>query len=228
MEEVHIYSTGVVILESMSALLDLETPSSPVILSEFKTLKLQISEFRNDSLFYSSDGEISRLRGEISATMKDINERISTAQKVFDESSKCHDLKPSDMCMKPIVQNSSKLTLDLPKFSGKPIDWIHFKLLFTAAIDKHGHGLIDEEKSCHLLKAMSSEESRRIVKFASTGKDGYKAALQSLEDAYGRPRLVYSHHVKANLANDNYTYDRKSVQRMRGNLGNAPQGPRTL
>ncbi len=214
MEKVHIYSTGFVILESLSALLDLETPSSPVILSEFKTLKLQISEFRKDSLFYSSDGEISRLRGEISATMKDINEQISTAQKEFDKSNKCHDL-PSEVYMKPIVQNSFKLTLDLPKFSGKPIDWIDFKLLFTAAIDKHGHGLIDEEKSCHLLKAMSSEESRRIVQFASTGKDGYKAALQSLEDAYGRPRLVYPHHVKAILANDNYTYDRKSLRRMR-------------
>ncbi len=110
-------------------------------------------------------------------------------------------MTPSDMYMKPIVQNSSKLTLDLSKFSGKPINWINFKQLFTAAIDKHGHhGLIDEEKSCHLLKAMSSEECRRIVQFASTGKDGYKAALQSLEDAYGRPHLVYPHHVKAILA----------------------------
>ncbi len=62
---------------------------------------------------------------------------------------------------------------------------------------------------------MSSEESRRIVQFASTGKYGYKAALQSLEDAYGRPRLVYPHHFKAILANDNYTYDLKSLRRMR-------------
>ncbi len=77
--------------------------------------------------------------------MKDINEINSTAQNEFDESSKCHDLKPSDVYMKPIVQNSSKLTLDLPKFSGKPINWIDYKQLFTAAIDKHGHGgLIDE------------------------------------------------------------------------------------
>ncbi len=155
--------------------------------------------------------------------MKDINEQISTSQQEFDKSSKCHDLKPSDMYMKHIVQNSSKLTLDLPKFSGKPIDCIDFKLLFTAAIDKHGHGLIDEKKSCHLLKAMSSEESRRIVQFASTGKDSYKAALQSLEDAYGLPSLVYPHHVKAILANDNYTYDRKSF-RLCGKPGKCTSG----
>ncbi len=118
MEKVHIYSTGIVILEFLSALLDLETPS-PVILSEFKTLKLQISEFRKDSLFYSSDGEISRLRGEISATMKNIFPQLRRSLK---NPVNVMTLSLPMCIMKPIVQNSFKLTLDLPKFSGKPID----------------------------------------------------------------------------------------------------------
>ena len=117
-----------------------------------------------------------------------------------------------------VIVNSSKLTLDLPKFSGKPVDWADFKNLFTAAIDKHGAGLIDAERCCHLLKAMTTEEAQKIVQFYSSGKDGYKTALQSLEDAYGRPRLVYPHHIKAILTNDHYSYDRHSLRRMRETL----------
>ena len=41
----------------------------------------------------------------------------------------------------------------------------------------------------------------------NSGKDGYQMALVAMEEAYGRPRLVYSNYVKAILTPDSYTYN---------------------
>ena len=70
------------------------------------------------------------------------------------------------------VVSATKLILEQPTFSGNPMDWTDFHALFTASVDKCGVSLVDAEKSCLLLKAMSSEESRRIVKYISFVSNG--------------------------------------------------------
>ena len=83
------------------------------------------------------------------------------------------------------VVSATKLNLELPTFSGNPMDCTDFHALFTASVDKRGVSLVDAEKCCLLHKAMSLEEFRRIVKYYSSGSNGYEAAPKALEDAYG-------------------------------------------
>ncbi len=65
---------------------------------------------------------------------------------------------------------------------------------------------------------MATEEARRIVRYYQSGSDGYASAIRALVDAYGQPQLIYPRHVKALLAQDSYTYDRRSLRRMRETL----------
>ncbi len=59
----------------------------------------------------------------------------------------------------PRPSRSSKLRLDLPDFSGHPLDWHHFHQLFTSALDRAGDDFSDREKACFLIKAMKSPEA---------------------------------------------------------------------
>ncbi len=215
-EKINLYDVGMVVLDSLATLSHVDDITKPIYTAELAKLKEQTSDFRKNTRCFASDPEIERLRSQLTSVTKEIQERIASEQEA--PSTTSTKSSSSDTEIKSVIFNSSKLTLDLPKFSGKPVDWADFKNLFTAAIDKHGAGLVDAERCCHLLKAMTTEEAQKIVQFYSSSKDGYKTALQSLEDAYGRPRLVYQHHIKAILANDHYSYDRRGLRRMRETL----------
>jgi len=80
---------------------------------------------------------------------------------------------------------SSSLRLELPEFSGHPLDWHHFSELFTIALERAGHGFSDREKSCFLLKDKRNSEAEQIVKSYSTSDDGYNQALRALTLRYG-------------------------------------------
>jgi len=41
---------------------------------------------------------------------------------------------------------SSSLRLELPEFSGHPLDWHHFSELFTTALERAGHGLLRQRE----------------------------------------------------------------------------------
>ena len=145
--------------------------------------------------------------------VKEVSTRLVTKQKKSSATEMTGAAKP--VKVRTEVVSATKLNLELPTFSGNPMDWTDFHALFIASLDKRGVRLVDTEKCCLLLKAMSLEESRRIVKHYSSGSNGCEAALKALEDAFGQPALIYPHHVQALLAPDRYTYDRQSLRPMR-------------
>lgn len=53
--------------------------------------------------------------------------------------------KTTSLQEKIFTMNATNLNHDLPKFSGRSLDWADFKALFTASIANHGAGIIDDE-----------------------------------------------------------------------------------
>ncbi len=211
-EKINLYDVGMVVLDSLATLSHVDDITKPIYTAEL-ALKEQTSDFRKNTHCFTSDPESEHPWSQLTSVTKEIQERIASEQEA--PSTTSTKSSSSDTEIKSVIVNSSKLTLDLPKFSGKPVDWADFKILFTAAIDRCGAGLIDAERCCHLLKAMTTEEAQRLCNCTPPAKDGYKTALQSLEDDYGRPCLVYPHLIKAILANDHYSYDSWGLCRMR-------------
>ena len=91
------------------------------------------------------------------------------------------------------LSRNSSLRLDLPNFTGYPLDWRHFRELFTSALERAGDDYSDREKHCFLLKAMKHSEAERIVKSHATSMDGYQKALKALENKFGSAKKVYPH-----------------------------------
>ena len=59
----------------------------------------------------------------------------------------------------------NKFKLELPKFSGDPMEWYDFWKMFQTLIESEDLG--DVEKIQHLLMSMQSEEAKSIVTYAS-------------------------------------------------------------
>ena len=57
------------------------------------------------------------------------------------------------------------------------------------------------------LKAMKTDAAKRVVTNASHGEDCYKQALKDLEETYGRPAVVFPHHISQLLRVKKCSYD---------------------
>jgi len=90
---------------------------------------------------------------------------------------------------------SSTLRLELPDFSGHPLDWHHFHELFTSALERAGSEFSDREKTCFLLKSMKTTEAKQIVKSYAAVDDGYIRALKALIQRFGSAKKVFPHLV---------------------------------
>ncbi len=77
---------------------------------------------------------------------------------------------------RPVTSLVSRLKLDLPRFNGEPTEWLGFKALFTANIERDGSDITEHEKIMHLLSCMTSIPARQTVKQFSTSTDGYTQA----------------------------------------------------
>ncbi len=62
-----------------------------------------------------------------------------------------------------IVRATSRLKLDLPKFSGDMLDWRQFWSLFSVRIERE-IGLTDPEKVSCLEEAMQDAAAKNIVR----------------------------------------------------------------
>ena len=213
MSKFKFYHQGLMLQESLTHVQDSEFLTTPHVNEDLSQLKSEIRYFQTNTMDFADDSQLRCLRQNLQDVVKEVSTRLAAEQKKSSATEKTGAAEP--VKVRTEVVSATKLNLELPTFSGNPMDWTDFHALFTASVDKRGVSLVDAEKCCLLLKAMSSEESRRIVKYYSSGSNGYEAALKVLEDAYGQPALIYPHHVQALLAPDRYTYDRQSLRRMR-------------
>ncbi len=121
----------------------------------------------------------------------------------------------SSLSEAPRPFRSSKLRLDLPDFSGHPLEWHHFYQLFTSVLDRVGDDFSDREKACFLIKAMKSPEAEQIVKSHATAEDGYRKALKALVMRYGSAKKVFPHLVHKMTSKETISFSQQGFARYR-------------
>ncbi len=67
--------------------------------------------------------------------------------------------------------------------------WKRFSHLFTT-VDAKDEALTDEEKACLLLEAMSTPETKEVVRTACQGSDGYELSSKALQQKYCKERTI--------------------------------------
>jgi len=118
----------------------------------------------------------------------DVAARLNNSRGIRKKSKEEAAIIPSVATHSP---KSSTLKLELPDFTGHPLDWHHFSQLFTSALDRAGSEFSDRERTCFLLKAMKTPEAERIVKSYA----GYNKALGALVQRFSAPKKVFPHLV---------------------------------
>jgi len=109
---------------------------------------------------------------------------------------------------------ASTLRLELPDFSGNPLDWHHFFKLFTSALERVGSDFSDRERSCFLLKAMKSTEADHIVRSYAAAEDGYQQALKALIMRFGAAK-VFLHLVHKMTTKETITFSQEGFAKFR-------------
>ena len=89
-------------------------------------------------------------------------------------------------------------SLELPKFSGKILDWASFYDAFQAAVGSNPR-LSDVQKLTHLRGCLPGRALRCIEGYAVTNEN-YEKAIQDLNNRFGRKRLVVGELVKSIIA----------------------------
>ena len=148
--------------ESLTHIQDSEFLTTPHINEDLSQLKSEIRYFQTNTMDFADDSQLRSLCQNLQDVVKEVSTRLAAEQKKSFASEKTGAAEP--VRVRTEVVSATKLNLELPAFSGNPMDWTDFHALFTASVDKRGVSLVDAEKCCLLLKAMSSEESRRIVR----------------------------------------------------------------
>ncbi len=71
---------------------------------------------------------------------------------------------------------------------------------------------------------MESEEARSIVTTAAVGDKCYDDAFKALEAVYGNPAKIYPQYLGDLMKPETYTYEQKSLRRMRENIRRVMKG----
>ena len=158
MSKLKFYHQGLMLQESLTHIQDSEFITTPHVNEDLSQLKSEIRYFQTNTMDFADDSQLRSLCQNLQDVVKEVSTRLAAEQKKSSATEKTGAAEP--VKVRTEVVSATKLNLKLPTFSGNPMDWTDFHALFTASMDKRGVSLVDAEKCCLLLKAMSSEESR--------------------------------------------------------------------
>ncbi len=152
------------LLEELDRALEFTEVDSPLFRSSFAELSKACRDWTKVAIAYTEDHPTFENR------YRSIREKLDALSK--EVHSTCRDPRPEPPADRPAPSRSTKLKLDLPTFSGHPVDWHHFHELFTSALDRAGEDYSQREKTCFLLKAMTGGEAEQIVKSHAASAEG--------------------------------------------------------
>ena len=179
LRKIDVYEEGIILADQLLNLQELADDPNDRFWSNYATTEKQNMAFRRRSRTYTADPDVEGLRGDTNRLLLNCFKRAS------DVSSRREKLSTSptpSYCTPAALPSSSRLTLDLPKFSGNPVDWANFKSLFTSAMKSAGSSLPEPDKCFHLVCAMETEIARQVVEVAGRGENGYENATRRTGD----------------------------------------------
>ena len=126
----------------------------------------------------------------------------------------------------PINQNSRLPKLNLPTFSGNPLQWFTFWDSFEAAVHSNST-LGDVQKFSYLKAQLVGDASRAIAGFPLTNHN-YTKAIQLLKERFGNPTKVINAHMQSLLDLQNPNYELASLQLFYDTMENHIRGLESL
>lgn len=198
------------LLEELDRALEFTEVDSPLFRSSFAELSKACRDWTKVAIAYTEDHPTFENR------YRSIREKLDALSK--EVHSTCRDPRPEPPADRPAPSRSTKLKLDLPTFSGHPVDWHHFHELFTSALDRAGEDYSQREKTCFLLKAMTGGEAEQIVKSHAASEDGYTKALKALKNRYGSAKMVFPHLVNKVTMAERVTFNQSGFATFRQNF----------
>ncbi len=116
-DQVNLYEEDTALIDSLEDLTRADNLSSTIYQDKIKALESQSVKFRRASRYFATYPEIEVIR-----------ERLPRLIDIYNQAAK--DLTASDVSPKPEkieTRLMPQLTVDLPKFSGDPMEWYSFK-----------------------------------------------------------------------------------------------------
>jgi hypothetical protein len=126
----------------------------------------------------------------------------------------------------PLNQNSRLPKLNLPTFSGNPLQWFTFWDSFEAAVHSNST-LGDVQKFSYLKAQLVGDASRAIARFPLTNHN-YTKAIQLLKELFGNPTKVINAHMQSLLDLQNPNYELASLQLFYDTMENHIRGLESL
>ncbi len=206
----HWFQEGLDLAEDLASLKGQENLSTRTNREFFEKLSSRHSTFRKKTRIHASDPEIERVRNETERLKSEIVALIAKDSMSVDESSRGRRSSSRDSEERSTPTPHSRLPVELPTFSGKPQDWASFNSLFLSVMKSAGAGLPNRDRCSHLIKAMQTEEACQTARVAVGDDSNFDRAIAELEEAFGRPNMVYPTYILPLLQLPTFTYDYSS------------------
>ncbi len=210
------YSEVLLIQTEYDSFLELSNPDLPEFEKDVSRIQKKLSTFLQQTSPLADDTELAPLReacklklNESYRTLTHSRERRAEARK---KKSPEADKSEGE---RTIFQERTRLDLEMPTFSGKPLEWRPFFKLFSSTLETRGKRLSDQERICLLLKAMKDENARQVVLLHSQGDDGYTKAIEALVNNFGSPSIIFPHHVRRTTARESIDFSKDGFTKLR-------------
>lgn len=213
------YNEAQVVQQDIDILKDHGDTSAGEFEKDFNRIQRRIITFQQQSLSTTSP-VLEDYRHQFKQSLVDLTILLNHGRTKRREQKERFELESSVVerpAPPPPAYRGSKLKLDLPTFSGHPLDWHNFCELFTSALDRAGEDYSEREKACFLLKAMDEREAEQIVNSHAALESGYTLALQALKARYGSAKQVFPFLVQKVISKDIITFNTSGYAKFRQN-----------
>lgn len=112
------------------------------------------------------------------------------------------------------ITNINGPKISFPTFDGTILNWRDFWHLFSSLLKKYT-GLTDEEKNCHLVKAMGTPESQKKAKSAVACSDTFEQVVAKMKATYENNKVLHMHHLEDMLQPDVFKDEKHDYERMK-------------
>ena len=183
------------------------------VLAQLKELEIRHNQFRKDPYQLVVFSEVEALREGTLSLIHEIRERVEEASTPA-TSGAASALSTTVVPVPAPEKHHSRLKIDLPTFSGSPLDWHDFWKLFSSILDRETD-LSDAECICLLVKAMKGQDALDVAWRAAAKSDSYHEVTDALKQRYEQNQVVFPQHLRTLLSKRKVSYMRKDLQETR-------------
>jgi len=177
------FTLGHSIITSLQIHLDSDKISSN-IKESLQLIQSRFDTFTPIAMEFPTDEELNALTKTISDEISTLHDKLSEPTPAPATSSSRSSADP------PVHPKVAPLNIDMPKFHGNPLDWLHFESLFTTTLRTRASSFCNADKCSLLSNAIKTEEGQQLLKSRKTTDTPVEDLIAMLRKRFGRPEIV--------------------------------------